>query len=106
MADRKDTEKIVAPPLGELAQPEDPTELRRPSAQAAPYTSLMSPTDSVLQAKGGIQNLKIYKELLRDDQVSAAWSQRRLALTSCATVVEPGADDAQSKAAAEALQAE
>lgn len=101
-----DDQRIEAPPLGELAAPEDPFELRRPSGQAAPYTSLLSPTDSVLDSKGGIENLKIYRELLRDDQVEAAWSQRRLALTSCDSIVEPGADDPLSKRAAEELDRE
>jgi len=43
---------------------------------------------------------------MRDDQVRTVWAQRRLALTSCDTIVEPGADDAQSKAAADALKLE
>ncbi len=94
------------PKLGEIAQPENPYAPRVISERAAPYTDLLQPTDSVLLSKGGIENLKIYKELLRDDQVTATWGQRRLSLTDCDTVVEPGADDAQSKAAAEALQLE
>ncbi len=95
------------PKLGELAAPEDPLNpVKRVGMMAAPFTTVLQTTDSILSAKGGIENLKIYRELLRDDQVSAAWLQRRLALTSCDTVVEPGAEDALSIEAAEALDAE
>lgn len=99
-------ENVIAPKMGELAAPEDPFELRRPSGQAAPYNDVLTPTDSILQSKGSAGNLTVYKELLRDDQVAATWGQRRLALTSCETVVEEGADDALSKAAAEAMREE
>lgn len=97
-----------APPLGEIAPIDDGmTPLRLDSLKATdPFVALLEPTDSVLQSKGGIANLKIYTELLRDDQVASTWAQRRLALTSCETIVEPGADDALSKAAAAALQSE
>ncbi|MFN9051422.1 MAG: DUF935 family protein [Pseudanabaena sp.] len=94
--------------LREIARAEDPASpLSLESLRAvSPYVTLLSATDSVLQQKGGIGNLSVYSELLRDDQVSTCWAQRRLALTSCDTVVEPGSDDAASQAAAEALQAE
>lgn len=97
-----------APPLGEIAPIDDGmSPLRLDSLKASdPFVALLEPTDSVLQSKGGIANLKVYTELLRDDQVASTWAQRRLALTSCETIVEPGADDALSKAAAKALQAE
>lgn len=73
---------------------------------ATPYISLLATDDSVLRSKGGIEHLKVYRELLRDDQVASCWQQRRLALTSCETVVEPGAEDAASVAAADALREE
>lgn len=100
--------KPPPPPLGEIAPPEDPLRpLRLTSDRAtAPYLQLLQTSDEVLAAKGGIENLRIYRELLRDDQVASVWQKRRLSLTSCETVVEPGAEDAQSKAAAEALQQE
>lgn len=104
-----DTKIPPAPPAeGEIARLEDPAHpLMLDSLRATePYVTLLNPTDSVLNSKGGIANIQIYTELLRDDQVSATWGQRRLALTACETVVEPGADDALSKQAAEALQAE
>jgi phage gp29-like protein len=99
--------KPKAPPMGTLADPDDPLKPFRHTAQrAAPYADLLQPGDSVLSSKGGVENLVIYRELLRDDQVQSTWQQRRLSLTSCETVVEPGAEDALSKAAAEALDLE
>jgi hypothetical protein len=95
------------PELGELAPPDDPLNpLRGTGLQAAPYVTILQSEDSILKTKGGIENLRIYRELLRDDQVASTWQQRRLSLTSCETVVEDGADDAASKAAAEALREE
>lgn len=95
------------PKLGELAAPEDPLHpMKRAGQIIAPYTTILHSTDSILATKGGIENLKIYRELLRDDQVASVWMQRRLSLTSCETIVEPGAEDAASKAAAEALEVE
>jgi phage gp29-like protein len=94
----------------ELAAPLDLLNAdRRPSVSATtPFLSVLQPTetDRVLAERGSADNLRIYKELLRDDQVHATWGQRRLALTSCETVVEPGAEDAASVLAAEELQAE
>lgn len=97
-----------APELGEISPIEDPlSPLRLDSLKATnPFVQLLDSTDPVLRSKGGIANLQIYTELLRDDQVASTWAQRRLALTSCDTVVEPGGNDAASKAAAEALQEE
>lgn len=96
------------PTLGELAPPEDPRQplQRRAGVAIAPYVTLLATTDTVLQSKGGIENLKVYRELLRDDQVATVWDQRRLALTRCDTVVEPGADDPVSQQAAVELEAE
>ncbi len=95
------------PNFEELAQPDDPLKpTRRTSSAAAPFTTVLQTNDSVLRGKGGIENLKIYRELLRDDQVSATWAQRRLSLTACDTLVEPGADDALSQQAAAELEAE
>lgn len=95
------------PEFGELAPPEDPLNpLRAAGLQAAPFTTILQPEDSILRTKGGIENLRIYRELLRDDQVTAVWQQRRLSLTSCETVVEPGAEDSASQAAAAALEEE
>lgn len=98
--------KPQRPQYEELAPPDDPYGVKRRSLSITPFTQVLEPTDSILSAKGGAGNLNVYRELLRDDQVSSVWQQRRLALTRCETIVEPGADDALSKAAAEELQAE
>lgn len=58
--------------------------------------------DPILYLRAG-GDLAVYTDLLRDDQVSSAWSQRTSALVSSGWTVQPGADDAQSKAAAEFL---
>lgn len=98
-------DKITPPPQGELAKPENPFALAaRASQSASPYADLLLPTDSVLQAKGGIENLQIYRELLRDDQVASTFQQRRMAVTSKEWRVDPGADDALSRQAADALR--
>ncbi len=95
------------PNFDEIAPPDDPLRPnRRAGVAIAPFTSILQSNDSVLRSKGGIENLKIYRELLRDDQISAAWTQRRLALTACDTIVEPGADDPLSQQAAAELDAE
>jgi phage gp29-like protein len=99
--------KPQAPKMGEIAPPESamyPLQLQ--SMKAAPFIEMLQPEDTVLASKGGIDNLRIYKELLRDDQVASTWQQRRLGLTKCDTIVEPGGEDALSKAAAEALEEE
>jgi phage gp29-like protein len=95
------------PKFDEIAAPEDPLNpVKRISTGALPFVTVLQTTDMVLRGKGGIENLKIYRELLRDDQVASVWTQRRLALTACETVVEPGADDPLSKQAAIELEAE
>jgi phage gp29-like protein len=65
------------------------------------FVEYLTPTDSVLKQKGG--SLAVYKEVLRDDQVKSVFEQRRRAVVSADWIVEPGADDAASKAAADAL---
>ena len=99
--------ETVKPEFDELAPPDDVYgAMRRTVTTAAPFTQVLTSTDSVLTQKGGIENLKIYRELLRDDQVASTWQQRRLGLARCKTVVEAGADDAISKAAATELDAQ
>ena len=86
----------------EISAIEDPLNPLASSAVSAttPYLALLATSDTVLQQKGGIAHLNVYRELLRDDQVASVWQQRRLAVTRCETVVEPGAEDAASQAAA------
>ncbi|WP_448218453.1 hypothetical protein [Endozoicomonas sp. 2B-B] len=47
---------------------------------AKAYTTLLLPNpDSVLQQRG--RDLKLYEEILRDDQVKSCFQQRRLAVS-------------------------
>ena len=52
------------------------------------------PDDSVLEEQGGIHNIRVYKELLRDDQVGSTFQQRRRRVVQTETMVDPGAEDA------------
>ena len=98
--------QVPVPLQGELAKPENLYMIGRASGRASPFADALIPTDTVLRSKGGIANLKIYKELLRDDQVASTYQQRRMAVTSKEWTIEAGAKDAQSEAAAEALREE
>lgn len=71
------------------------------ASSAGKFVEMLIPTDSVLKSKGA--TLELYREVLRDDQVKSTFQQRRLSVISAPWEVEPGADDAQSKACAEAL---
>lgn len=64
---------------------------------------LLQPADTVLAARGG-GDLRLYEELLRDDQVQSTWGQRQLAVVSADWEVEPGGTGAQDKAAADFLR--
>ncbi|HSX85406.1 MAG TPA: DUF935 family protein [Cellvibrio sp.] len=60
---------------------------------------LQQPTDSVLQLRGG-GDYKIYKEVLRDDQVASCFGQRRLAVVAKEIQVDAsGTGRADKKAA-------
>ncbi len=63
---------------------------------------LRQPSDPILAARG--LDLAVYDELLRDDQVSSTFQQRRLAVVSRELVIEAGAADAASQAAADLLR--
>ena len=95
--------KTVNLPKGEVAAPEDL--LAGASKSAAAYVTPLTPNDSVLRTRGAGNNLEIYRELLRDDQVRSAYQQRRTAMLQAEWMVDPGADDPVSTAAAEALKA-
>jgi phage gp29-like protein len=64
---------------------------------------LLQPTDTVLATRGG-GDLRLYQELLRDDQVKATWQQRQLAVTSAEWEVLPGGQSRQDKAAADFMR--
>ncbi|GMV60117.1 MAG: hypothetical protein AMXMBFR72_32100 [Betaproteobacteria bacterium] len=98
------TEEVAKPVTAEIAPPD--RLLMHPSARTSPYTDVLSPADSVLRARGGIGNLAVYRELLRDDQVASTFQQRRRRVIAAETKIDAGAGDAASQAAAEAFAAE
>lgn len=64
--------------------------------------NLVGSNDSILKGVGG--NYSVYDDILRDDQVKAALSQRRLAVVSKEWVVEPGGPSDADKSAADFLR--
>lgn len=93
------------PELMELAKPDHLGSFARATTRMNGYMDVLAPTDTIIQTKGGgIGQLAIYKELLRDDQVRSTLQQRRTAVVSREWVVEPGAEDARAEEAAEALR--
>jgi phage gp29-like protein len=90
--------QATAPELNEIATSGDGRDITRPFLGPLAY-----PQDPVLLSIG--QRYELYRDLRRDGQVHATFQQRRLAVVSRPLVVTPGADDAKSKAAAEALEA-
>ncbi|MGN0920234.1 MAG: DUF935 domain-containing protein [Cellvibrio sp.] len=61
-----------------------------------------APNDDVLRIQGG--DYTVYKTLLRDNEVAACFSQRRLAVVSCEWQVDAGGDKPEDEAAAEFLR--
>lgn len=97
--------KPAKPETLEIAKPDHYGSFARATARMNGYMDVLAPTDTIIQTKGGgIGQLTIYKELLRDDQVRSTLQQRRTAVVSKEWVVEPGAKDARAEEAAEALR--
>lgn len=65
--------------------------------------SIQPASDEVLRIRGG-GDYRIYKEVLRDDQVMACFNQRRLAVIGKEWKVDPGGKTRKDKAAADFLQ--
>jgi phage gp29-like protein len=72
------------------------------SSITTPYLNVMANPDTILSSKGG-GDFTVYREVFRDDTVKATFQQRQLAVVSADWYVEPGGEDAASKAAADAL---
>jgi phage gp29-like protein len=73
-------------------------------APGAPLPDALAvPGDPILQQRGG-GDYKIYREILRDDQVKATFDQRRLAVVAAELDVEAGGTDAQSVKAADFMR--
>jgi phage gp29-like protein len=69
------------------------------------HPGMIQPTsDEVLLARGA--DLKLYKEVLRDDQVKACFEQRRLAVVSAEWDVEAGGSKRADKQAADFIRAQ
>ena len=85
------------PTLGEIAQADHGIRM------AKAYTHmLMDNPDSVLQQRG--RDMRLYDELLRDDQVKPCFQQRRLAVTQSEWEVEPASEGSEDKAVAEFIK--
>ncbi|WP_422410874.1 MULTISPECIES: DUF935 domain-containing protein [unclassified Endozoicomonas] len=83
--------------LGEIAKADHGIRM------AKAYTSLLlSNPDTVLQQRG--RDLKLYEEILRDDQVKSCFQQRRLAVTQSEWDVEPASESPEDVAAAEFIK--
>jgi phage gp29-like protein len=93
MADPNDNPK-VRPDLGEIATTLDGRDITR--GYLGP---LLISQDTVLRTVGG--DLRMYEEVLRDDQVMSTFQQRRLAVISEPWEVVPGGKRAIDKAAAD-----
>ena len=95
--------------MADKPQTPDTTELAPASQNASiaygltPYLQALQNPDPIMQSRGG--SFSVYAEVWRDDQVKSTLQQRILSVVSKPWIVEPGADDTQSVAMAEALQA-
>jgi phage gp29-like protein len=87
------------PELREVATTRDGRDITR--GYVDPFM-LQQPTDSVLQLRGG-GDYKIYKEVLRDDQVASCFGQRRLAIVAKEFQVEASGTSRADKKAADFL---
>lgn len=88
------------PPAGEVATTLGGRDITRGFVAG---NLIEQPEDQVLLSRGG-GDLRLYEELLRDDQVHMAFQQRRLAVVSAEWEVDPGGKRARDKAAAEFLR--
>ena len=88
------------PEWNEIATTADGRDITRGYVDALP---LLPPQDQVLQMRAA-GDYTAYDEVLRDDQVSATFAQRRLAVVSSELQVLPGGKKRRDKQAAEALE--
>lgn len=88
------------PERGEIATTRDGRDITRGYLDPM---SLLAPQDPILMARGA-GNYLLYREVLRDEQVAAAFHQRRLAVVSREWEVRPGGDRRIDRQAAEFLR--
>lgn len=91
--------KQARPEMREVATTRDGRDITRGYVDSLP---LLQPQDNILQARGA-GDYAIYDEILRDDQVSATFQQRRLAVVSREWEVMPGGKKRRDKQAADHL---
>ena len=65
--------------------------------------AIQPPTDTVLRLRGN-GDYRIYREVLRDDQVASCFNQRQLAVVGKEWAVDPGGKTRKDKAAAQHLE--
>jgi len=90
-----------APENREIATTADGRDVTRGFVDAL---DLLTTQDTVLAGRG--IDLRIYEELLRDDQVAACFGQRRMSLLAAEWEVEPGGERRIDRKAAESLKAQ
>lgn len=93
-----DTEKANRPELNEIASTNDGRDITRGYVEALHH---LSPQDKVLNQAGG---LEAYEELLKDDQVSATFAQRRNAVLARPWIITPGGTRGVDKDAAKLVE--
>lgn len=86
------------PNLTEIATSRDGRDITRGFTDGLPW---LDPTDPVWREAGGWQG---YEALLKDDQVAACFTQRRLAVVARPWVVEPGEDSRLGRKAADLVR--
>lgn len=92
------TKSEANPVLTELATTQDGRDITRPYMQR-----LEDFRDEIIVQKGN-GSLKVFKEVLRDDQVKSTFEQRVKAVVSQSLVVAPGGEEARDKEAADHLR--
>lgn len=94
-----DETKVTKPDIHEIATTRDGRDITRGYIDPLMY---LPPQDTVLRGLGG--SYTTYKEVLRDDQVSATLQQRQLAVISREWTVDAGGTSPQDEAAADFLR--
>lgn len=88
---------VAKPEKNEIATTRDGRDITRGFVNGLP----LLPTQDKLLLLKGAGDLRIYQEVLRDEQVKACLAQRFSAVTSCAWTVKPGGNKLVDKKAAE-----
>lgn len=98
----KTIKKVIQRPLLKKEEIAPASETAGIATYLDSYSKIIQNSDTVLMSKG-MGDLKIYQEVLRDDQVKSTFQQRRLSVVSKPWIVEAGAKDKASQDCADAL---